>query len=103
MNDDQASRRSSTVLVGQSQAREDLAKGNKVGPGLGTQAAVVAGNFLSCWPVGMGEPSSRCYPPLWRRFELALERGHSVKGFQHPERSIFYVNRRQRGNCTSFD
>ncbi len=30
--------------------------------------------------------------PPEEEFELALEWGHAVKGFQHPERSIFYVN-----------
>jgi hypothetical protein len=78
-------------------------QGPRVGRGLGTLASVVAGSFRWYWSVGMGEPSSRCHPPLEEGFELALERGHSVKGFQHPERSVFYVTGRQHGNCTSFD
>ncbi len=70
-----------------------MRQGTRGGTGPGTRASVVACNFLWCWSVGMGEPSFRCHPPLEEGFELALERGHSAKGFQHPGRSVFYANR----------
>ncbi len=81
---------------------EELAIGEKVGRGLATLAAGASGISLLCWSVGMGELLSRRYPPLRRSFELDPEEGHSVKGLQHPERTIFYVNRRQQGNRTSY-
>ena len=76
-------------------------QGTRVGKGLGSLAAVVAGSFLSCWPMGMGELSSRFYPPLEEVFELAFERGHSLKGLPHPERSHLHVNRREQGARSS--